>query len=133
MKKITILSLVVFHLFMVKSNGQTIIEQKGIIEKVIDNATGKTIPMDTIRKMIEKNHNLNFQPIINEYGNVGHYIYYENARLNIGESELRVKIGELFPPFVMKPVDNDSIYSSKLLGKRVYFARAPPDQHRAAR
>lgn len=114
-----ILTFIVILLLIQKSSAQIVINEKTEIKTVIDKTTGKIISMDTIRRMIEQKRSLNLLPVINEYGEVSHHIFHGNEIPNMMDKSLIVKVGENFPPFIMKTLDNDTIYSSKLLGKIV--------------
>jgi peroxiredoxin len=120
MNKIKILIFIVYHLLIQKSFAQIPITQRTQIETVIDKATGKIIPKETVSKMIQQNPRLNLQGVINEYGEISHHIYYgDETPPDMMDTSLRVKIGEPFRPFIMRTLNNETIYSSKLLGKIV--------------
>jgi peroxiredoxin len=118
-------TIIIFLLFfnIVIQNAQVkknviMVESKSRLNNVIDKATGRVIPENEIRKIIEANPKVTFQKVINEYGEVSHHIYdAKNPKFLRRDENLRVKVGEPILPFIMSSSDKKLYKSKALKGK----------------
>jgi len=88
---------------------------------IYEKYSGKRLSEEELLQIFKEKNSLRLDPVINKYGEPDYYIYDPNKTDDNYDTDLtkRTKIGETFPPFVMKTIDNKLLDSDKLNGKYI--------------
>lgn len=90
-------------------------------QKIYNKETGKRINDKELQNLININPNIVLEPCINKYGNIESYEVDPNRTDRVLQRDvlMRTPIGEEFPLFVMRTVENEALKLKKLKGKNV--------------
>ncbi|WP_347157043.1 hypothetical protein [Pontibacter chitinilyticus] len=105
------------------------IDEKSII---YDKLTGEQISYEAFQKLQQQNPHPSLQFNIDKYGQISSFVYdpVNKENRSYRDESRRTKPGEVFPPFVMKSLEGDTLSSEAMLGKVIVlnfqlFMRAP--------
>lgn len=92
-----------------------------ITDKVFDKLSGKKLKSSEVQQILIEHPNIALEPEIDKYGEVVKYYYDSQNIKTISErnENLQTKAGEVFPEFVFKTIDGETIKSENLNGKYV--------------
>ena len=91
------------------------------IDKLYNKQTGEKVKKKEFKELIKKNPNLPLERIYDKYGEIIKY-YFNPIPSNIKmkrSGNYQPKNGELFPDFVLKTIDNETINLNALKGKLI--------------
>lgn len=129
MKAITVIFL--FALLSFSLAAQNTIKRKPFVAHTQKMESVKILLKSTGKEMTEKEQQdayikhgsyINLEPVIDERGNIIHYIFDPEKPVHKGPKEIKemnVSIGEKFPNFILTTTDNEVINLQELKGKTV--------------
>ncbi|WP_319501881.1 hypothetical protein [uncultured Draconibacterium sp.] len=90
-------------------------------QKIFNKETGERIGDKELQNLINRNPNIILEPCVNKYGKVESFEVDPNrtSRVMQRDVSMRTPVGEEFPEFVMRTIDNKVLKSEKLRGKNI--------------
>lgn len=128
MRKVLIVTLIVLSSFVYGQDAKigvsytrSYIDRDFDPGKVYFKVTGKKVPADVFKKIIEENPRLYLDKEIDASGNVTKYFYDENNQDRSSKSDYNLKVDEQseFPNFKLTTIDRQKIELAELKGKLV--------------